>query len=204
GAMGFTEVVIRNISANQAECLATIERAARLGDGWLGDPGMTYDQAEVRLAKYREACSRYGVKPKAIPIRRDVFVGADMAEAERVMAPYIEGGYRGFDADALVWGDVDHVTRRFDALGAMGFTEVVIRNISANQAECLATIERLGEVREKGTASSSSVSSNIRPTSSTSTTSIPTLRRAGICACRRWARGIRSTTSSAGVDPQPA
>lgn len=128
---------------------AAIERAARLGDGWLGDPGMTFDQAEVRLAKYREACARYGVKPKAIPIRRDVFVGADMAEAERVMAPYIEGGYRGFDADALVWGDADHVSQRFDALGAMGFTEIVIRNVSANQTECLATIERLGEVREK-------------------------------------------------------
>lgn len=126
---------------------AAIDRAARLGDGWLADPAMTFEQARERLASYRDACVRHGVQPKAIPIRRDVFIGADMNEAEKTVAPYVERGYRGFDPSALVWGDVDRVAQRFADLGDMGFTEVVVRNISADQAECLATISRLADVR---------------------------------------------------------
>ncbi len=34
-------------------------------------------------------------------------------------------------------------------LGAMGYTDVIIRNISAEQSEALATIERLAHVQER-------------------------------------------------------
>ena len=81
---------------------AAIERAARLGDAWLGDPSMTFEEAGVRIEKYRDACVRHGVQPKSIAVRRDIFIGADMAEASKVMAPYVEQGYRGFDPEALV------------------------------------------------------------------------------------------------------
>ncbi len=128
---------------------AAIDRAARLGDAWLGDPSMTFEEAGVRMGKYRDACVRHGVQPKTIPIRRDIFIGADMAQAEKVMAPYLERGYRGFDAAALVWGDVDRVAARFAELGDMGFTEIVVRNISADQEQCLATIARLAQVKER-------------------------------------------------------
>ncbi len=128
---------------------AAIDRAARLGDAWLGDPSMTFEEAGVRMEKYRDACVRHGVQPKTIPIRRDIFIGADMAQAEKVMAPYLERGYRGFDAAALVWGDVDRVAARFAELGEMGFTEIVVRNISADQEQCLATIARLAQVKER-------------------------------------------------------
>ena len=37
-----------------------IDRAARLGDGWLAAPGLTPGEAGEQLALYREACERHG------------------------------------------------------------------------------------------------------------------------------------------------
>jgi alkanesulfonate monooxygenase SsuD/methylene tetrahydromethanopterin reductase-like flavin-dependent oxidoreductase (luciferase family) len=61
---------------------------------------------------------------------------------------YLRGGYRGFSEDALLIGDVQQVAQRMAELGAMGYTDVIIRNISAEQTEALATIERLAQVQE--------------------------------------------------------
>ena len=61
-------------------------------------------------------------------------------------------GYRGFSEDALLIGDVERVAERMAELGAMGYTDVIIRNISAEQPEALATIERLAQVQERVSA----------------------------------------------------
>jgi hypothetical protein len=83
-----------------------------------------------------------------VPIRRDVYVGESSAEARRTMAPYLARGHRGFPEEALLIGDVAEVTDRVRALGALGYTDVIVRNITADQAQALATIERLGRVQE--------------------------------------------------------
>jgi hypothetical protein len=31
----------------------------------------------------------------------------------------------------------------------MGYTDVIVRNLSSDQSECLETIERLGRIRER-------------------------------------------------------
>ena len=56
---------------------------------------------------------------------------------------------RGFPADALVIGDTAEVAQRFAELAEMGFTDVIVRNISAEQPEALATIERLAMVQAR-------------------------------------------------------
>ena len=125
-----------------------IERAARLGDGWLGDPGSVFDATRHQLNVYREACERLGNAEGAVALRRDIFVGKSADEASRQMEPYL-GNYRGFDPEALIVGDVGLVTERLNDYKELGFTDVLIRNISRDQDEALATIERMGRVREQ-------------------------------------------------------
>jgi alkanesulfonate monooxygenase SsuD/methylene tetrahydromethanopterin reductase-like flavin-dependent oxidoreductase (luciferase family) len=132
-----------------ASAAAAIDRAARLGDGWLADPGIDFATARRRIDEYREACERHGRKPTAIAIRRDTYVGESMAEARKTMARYLRNGYRGFSEDALLIGDVEYVAERMAALSEMGYTDVIVRNIAAEQAPALATIARLAEVHER-------------------------------------------------------
>jgi len=125
-----------------------IERAAQLGDGWLGDPGSLFDATRHQLSVYREACEKYGTGEGAVALRRDVFVGQSVADANRRMAPYL-GNYRGFDPEALIVGDIALVAERLNDYKELGFTDVLIRNISRDQDEALATIERMGRVKEQ-------------------------------------------------------
>jgi hypothetical protein len=83
-----------------ASAKIAIDRAARLGDAWLADPGMDFETARRRIDEYREACVRHNRAPTTIAIRRDTHVGATADEARRAMARYIRSGYRGFSEDA--------------------------------------------------------------------------------------------------------
>lgn len=127
---------------------AAIDRAARLGDAWLGDPSLTPGRARENLERYRERCEAHGREPQAIAIRRDVHVGADDADAMRVAGPIVERGYRGFDPEALVVGGPETVAGRLRELADVGYTDVVIRHLADDQSEVLVSYERLAEVRE--------------------------------------------------------
>jgi alkanesulfonate monooxygenase SsuD/methylene tetrahydromethanopterin reductase-like flavin-dependent oxidoreductase (luciferase family) len=131
-----------------ASAPAAIDRAARLGDAWLADPAMDPNAAGRALARYREACAKHGRSPGCVPIRRDVYVGASRAGARRTMAPYLARGHRGFPEASLLIGDVDEVSESVAMLGRLGYTDVIARNITADQSEALATIERLGQVQD--------------------------------------------------------
>jgi len=124
-----------------------IDRAARLGDGWLASPGLTIDVAREKIAYYRERCKAHGRTPTAIAIRRDVYVGESPDEAKTTLEAAVAKGYRGFDPKALVAGTVPQVVERFRALGAMGFTDVIVRHLTTNHAKVLGSFARLGEVR---------------------------------------------------------
>ncbi len=130
---------------SQAE--PAIRRTARLGEGWLASPGLTPPQAAESLNRYRQACAEFDRSPTAVAIRRDVFVGASAEDAMRVVAPYLERGYRGFSEDALIFGAVEQVAEQLAGFAEMGYTDVIVRNLSSDQAESLATIERLAEVK---------------------------------------------------------
>ena len=128
---------------------AAIERTARLAEGWLAAPSLTPAEAESAAMAYLRACAGRGRAPGAVAIRRDIYIGATTEAAEAVVAPYIAGGYRGIAPSALVHGSVDDVVAQFQALGAAGYTDVIVRNLSSRQDECLATIERLADVRAR-------------------------------------------------------
>ena len=128
-----------------AQAPVAIRRTARMAEGWLASPGLSVDQARDDLNRYRQACAEYDRNPAAIAIRRDVYVGASAEEARQVVRPYIEKGYRGFAEDALLFGSVEQVAESLQAFQAMGYTDVIVRNLSSDQAESLGTIERLDQ-----------------------------------------------------------
>jgi alkanesulfonate monooxygenase SsuD/methylene tetrahydromethanopterin reductase-like flavin-dependent oxidoreductase (luciferase family) len=126
---------------------AGVERAARLGDGFLAGPESTPSRAAELADEYRAACDRVGRAPGALVIRRDVHVGASHDDAQRVAGPVVDGGYRGFDPAALAVGSVDEVAAQLGELAALGYDEVLVRHLSPDQHEVLASFERLTEVR---------------------------------------------------------
>ncbi|MFM8971476.1 MAG: LLM class flavin-dependent oxidoreductase [Actinomycetota bacterium] len=124
-----------------------VDRAARLGDGFLIGPEATPAEVPVLVDRYREACARHGRPVGRIAVRRDVHVGVDPADAARVADPVIARGYRGFDPVALVTGGPAEVTETFAALGATGCDAVIVRHLADEQDEVLASYARLAAVR---------------------------------------------------------
>jgi alkanesulfonate monooxygenase SsuD/methylene tetrahydromethanopterin reductase-like flavin-dependent oxidoreductase (luciferase family) len=126
-----------------------IDRAARLGDGFLIGPEATLSEVAELVTIYRERCSAHDRPPGRIAIRRDIHVGATTADAERVAGPIVRAGYRGFRADVPVWGSVSSVADAFASLGALGGDDVIVRHLAEDQGEVLRSIERLAEVRAR-------------------------------------------------------
>jgi hypothetical protein len=87
-------------------------------------------------------------EPKSA-IRRDVYVGASSEEAKRVVTPYIDKGYRGMSPDALMYGSVSEIAEQIRFFESQGYSQVIVRNISKEQDECLGTIGRFKEVKEQ-------------------------------------------------------
>lgn len=130
-----------------ASAPAAIDRAARLGDGWIAAPGLTPGQAALQIEHYRSCCAAHGRPTGVTAIRRDIHVGADPADARRVAEPILGAGYRGFPRESLVVGGVGEVSRAFADLADLGYDHILVRHLADDQGEVLASYERLGTVR---------------------------------------------------------
>jgi alkanesulfonate monooxygenase SsuD/methylene tetrahydromethanopterin reductase-like flavin-dependent oxidoreductase (luciferase family) len=129
-----------------------IDRAARLGDCWYGNADLTPETAARDIGIYREACARHGRRPVRIPIRKDVFIAESRSEAERTGNALVDGGYRGFDRDAVAFGDPAAVAEQLSVFGDLGFTDIIIRTMSplppeAGPDPATRSVELAGEVR---------------------------------------------------------
>ena len=98
---------------------------------------------------YKLACAEYQRVPAACALRRDVYVGATSQEAAAVKGHYLTRGYRGFSDEALLAGSVQEVADSMAQFSELGFTDIIVRNMSSDQAHALGTIERLAEVKEQ-------------------------------------------------------
>lgn len=128
---------------------AAIDRAARLGDGWIASPHLTPAQAREQAALYRERCDAHGRPVGTIVVRRDVYVGETADEARGHAAPILEAGYRGFSPEAPVVGGPPEVAEAFAALEQAGFDHVLVRNLSPDAAAAVDSTLRLKAVREQ-------------------------------------------------------
>lgn len=128
---------------------AAINRTARLAEGWLGTPASTPQQAKEQLNQYRQACAEHQRTPSAVALRRDIFIAGSVKEAEAFRSHSVAKGYRGFPEEALICGDVSQVAAQFAEFSDAGFTDIVVRNMSSDQSQALATIEALSDVRRQ-------------------------------------------------------
>ena len=128
---------------------AAINRTARLAEGWLGTPSATPQQAKEQLNQYRQACAQHQRTPSAVALRRDIFIAGSANEAEAFRNYAVARGYRGFPEEALICGDVSQVAAQFAEFSEAGFTDIVVRNMSSDQGQALATIEALSDVRRQ-------------------------------------------------------
>jgi alkanesulfonate monooxygenase SsuD/methylene tetrahydromethanopterin reductase-like flavin-dependent oxidoreductase (luciferase family) len=124
-----------------------IDRAARLGDCWYGNADLTPASAAAWLATYREACAKWGRQPVRIPIRKDVFVAERAADAEQVGDKLMAAGYRGLERGAVAYGDPVSVAEQLATFGELGFTDVIIRTMTAPADATVRSVELAGEVR---------------------------------------------------------
>lgn len=132
-----------------AQAQPALERAARLGDGWIAAPGLTPAQARQDLAHYLAYCDQYQRPPGVRAIRRDIYVGETAAEAMATGGRVVAAGYRGFAPEATIVGEVAAVAAAFVDLSQMGFTHVIVRNLVPTQAEAVACIARLAQVKAR-------------------------------------------------------
>ncbi|MGH9046545.1 MAG: LLM class flavin-dependent oxidoreductase [Acidimicrobiales bacterium] len=126
---------------------AAIDRAARLGDCWYANADLTPAEAADAIARYREACARHGRTPVRIPIRRDVFIAESATEAEEVGDALMAAGYRGFDRAAVAYGDPASVAEQLAVFGELGFTDLIVRTMTAPTEASIRSVELAGEVR---------------------------------------------------------
>ncbi len=131
-----------------------IDRAARLGDCWYGNADLTPETAARDIDIYREACARYGRDPIRIPIRKDVFIADNQAAAEKVGSALVAGGYRGFERQAVAYGDPDSVAEELSAFKDLGFTDIIIRTMAPIPPEvgpdaAVRSVELAGDVRAR-------------------------------------------------------
>ena len=130
-----------------SQASAAINRTARMADGWLATPSIGLEEAAKQLNVYRQSCAEFGREPSAVAIRRDIYIGSTSQEAETLKQKYLAKGYRGFPPEALLAGSVNQIADELRAFADLGYTDIVVRNISADQGEAISTIERLAEVK---------------------------------------------------------
>jgi len=124
-----------------------IDHTARLAEGWIASPGLTFEEARAQADIYRERCAAYGRQPGAIVLRRDVYVGESSSEAQAELQHVLDRGYRGIPSEALIAGSADDVAEQFRAFGKIGYTEILVRHLSNDQSKVLGSLERLAAVR---------------------------------------------------------
>jgi alkanesulfonate monooxygenase SsuD/methylene tetrahydromethanopterin reductase-like flavin-dependent oxidoreductase (luciferase family) len=130
-----------------ASAAPAIDRAARLGDGWIASPGLGFEEARAQADLYRERCAIYGKQPGAVVLRRDIYVGQSSSEAQSVLQQALGRSYRGMPAEALIAGSVDEVAERLRTFGQIGYTEILVRHLANDQTKVLGSLERLAAVR---------------------------------------------------------
>ena len=124
-----------------------IDRTARLAEGWIASPSLTRAEARSQADFYRERCAAYGRQPKAVVLRRDIYVGQSSSEAQAVLQHALTRGYRGMPAEALVAGSVDEVAEQFRSFVELGYTDILVRHLGNDQPKVLGSLERLAAVR---------------------------------------------------------
>ena len=130
-----------------ATVLPAINRTARIADGWLGAPHLDREGVSRSVNMDRQACAEYGKPVGTAALRRDVCIARTSQQARAAVAPELARGYRGFGEEPLCIGSVAEVVDQFGRFRDLGYSDIIVRNISQDQAVALETIACLADVR---------------------------------------------------------
>ena len=122
---------------------ASVERAGRLGDGWLTAQNASREDLRVQLDLYLESAARHG-RPALPVLRRDIYVGESDAEARAVVDAVLAERYRGAGYEALLVGGPESVIQQLHDYRALGFEYVMVRHILGDHQLMLRSFERIG------------------------------------------------------------
>lgn len=123
---------------------AAVERAGRMGDGWVTDTRTDDDELQAELARYIDTARRFGRPAKPI-LRRNIYVGDSDAEAASVVKRILEDSYRGLTPERVLHGSPERVTEQLLAYGAMGFEMTIVRHLAGDHGRMLDSVRRIGE-----------------------------------------------------------
>jgi alkanesulfonate monooxygenase SsuD/methylene tetrahydromethanopterin reductase-like flavin-dependent oxidoreductase (luciferase family) len=123
----------------------TVERAGRLGDGWLSAQNASDAELVQQLELYRRTAELHG-RPVLPVLRRDIHLAPTDAEARAHVDPILAQGYRGLDQDRLLVGSPATVIERLHTYESLGFEHVMVRHITGDHAAMIASFELLAEV----------------------------------------------------------
>jgi alkanesulfonate monooxygenase SsuD/methylene tetrahydromethanopterin reductase-like flavin-dependent oxidoreductase (luciferase family) len=122
---------------------AAIDRAARLGDGWVTAQNATDDELARQLTRYQTGCARHGRQPLPV-LRRDIFVAPTDEQALAHVEPILAEGYRGVGLERLLVGSPKTVVDRLAGYHQLGFDHVLVRHVSGDHAAILDSFELIG------------------------------------------------------------
>lgn len=120
-----------------------LDRAGRLGDGWVTAQNATDDELMRQLTRYRTACAGHERQPLPV-LRRDIFVAPTDEQALDHVEPILAEGYRGVGLDRLLVGSPQTVVSRLAAYHELGFDHVLVRHVSGDHAAILDSFELIG------------------------------------------------------------
>ena len=123
----------------------TVERAGRIGDGWLSAQNATDTELAQQLDLYRRTSELHG-RPTLPVLRRDIHIAATDDEAIAHIDPILAEGYRGLDYERLLVGSPDTIVKRLRSYESMGFDHVLVRHITGDHNAILASLDLLGTV----------------------------------------------------------
>ncbi len=123
----------------------TVERAGRLGDGWLTAQNASDAQLDAHLEMYRRVAHEHG-RPALPVLRRDIHLAATDEEARAHVDPILAEGYRGLGYDKLLVGSPDTVARRLRGYESMGFDHVMVRHITGDHTAMLSSFALMSEL----------------------------------------------------------
>ena len=123
----------------------TVERAGRIGDGWLTAQNATDAELAQQLDVYRRTAERHGRVPLPV-LRRDIHLAASDREARAHIDPILAEGYRGLDYERLLVGSPDTIVKRLRTYESMGFDHVLVRHITGDHDAIIASFGLLADV----------------------------------------------------------
>ena len=131
-----------------ASARVSIDRAARIADGWLASPGLTIDQAREQAAWYLTAAPSTGRSRRRWRSGGTSTWASRRPRRTRWARPWSRRGIAASTRRRSAGARSTQVVEKFRALEPLGYTDIIVRHLTDDHAKVLGSLARLAEVRK--------------------------------------------------------